>query len=82
MLNDTSINLISIGNKHILRNWSVVELRYDFEGDGSYCSKKLNENEYAVFGTPFVAYNHAKNLVRKYRKKYDDAVIVIKEISI
>jgi hypothetical protein len=80
MLNDTTVNLISIANKKTIRKWVVCGVKYDFDHEWySYHGFKLGDNEYCEFGTPFAAYKHAKNLVNKYRKTYSDAVVVIVE---
>lgn len=81
MLGDTSINFISIASRKEIRKWVVSEVEYDFDYDG-HCSHKLGENEYCEFGTPFAAYNHAKSLVNKYRKKWSDVRVVIKEVCV
>lgn len=81
MLNDTSVQLISFASRKSIRKWVVCEVRYDYEWDG-YCTHNLSTNEYCEFGTPIAAYRHAKNLVRKYRKQYCDATVIIKEVGV
>ena len=80
MLNDVDIKFITYADKHSYRKWKLTEIRYDFE-NGSYCSHQLNEQESITFGTPYDAYTHAKYVLRKYKKKYNDAIIVIKEVN-
>lgn len=81
MLSDTNVNFICFASRKSIRKWVVSEVRYDYEWDG-YCVHKLGENEYCEFGTPFAAYNHAKNISNKYKKKYSDAVVIIEEVGV
>lgn len=83
MLSDTTVSLKSIASRKTLRKWVVSGVKYDFDSDG-YCYHvfKPLDNEYCEFGTPFEAYKHAKNLVNKYRKTHNDAVVVIEEIPV
>lgn len=81
MLDDINIRFETFASRKMIRKWVVSEVRYDCEWDG-YCVHKLTDNEYCEFGTPFAAYKHAKNLSNKYKKKYSDAVVVIKEVGV
>lgn len=81
MLSDTNVKWITWVDKHTPRKWCVTEIRYDNDYDG-YCVHELGENEKCVFGTPFAAYKHAKELSNKYKKKWSDAVVIINEVSV
>ena len=80
MLGDTDIVYTSLANNKILRKWVVDSVLYDNDFDG-YFTYTLGD-EYQEFGTPYAAYNYAKNLVRKYKKKWSDARVVVKEIPV
>ena len=79
MLEDTDVYFECLASRKLVRVWIVSEVRFDYDSDG-YCKLPLGTYEYCVFGSPFDAYTHAKNLSRKYKKKYWDAVVVIKEV--
>ena len=78
---DRDIKWEHLGSNKITRKWVVTEIHYDFDYD-TYCIYKLEKTEYAQFGTPFGAYTHARNILNKYKKKWTDATIVIKEESV
>lgn len=79
MLEDINIRWIALSNNKVIRKWIVSSIQFDFESNGSYCYKKLVENEYCEFGSPFPARVHAMNLVRKYKKQYSDVMVIIRE---
>ena len=60
------------------RKWVVSKVRYN-EEDGFWDYKDLTGTTDVVFGTPFAAYNYAKNLLKHWKKKYPDAIIIITE---
>lgn len=79
--NNSDINWKCLASNKIARKWVVDEIHYD-EEHGTYSIYKLNQPESAIFGTPFGAYTHAKHILNKYKKKWSDAIIVIKEFAI
>lgn len=81
MFDDLNIVWETLANDKCLRQWVVSEVRYDFEDD-CYGVIHFGPDEQVSFGSPFPAYNHAKNLYNYYRKQYPDVRIVIEEVAV
>ena len=78
MLDDTDVKFICMASKKTVRKWVVSSIRYEFDYDGFF-EKKLEFPERSEFGSPFDAYRHAKSILRKYKKQWSDAIVVIEE---
>lgn len=78
MFDDIDIRFETWADNKTPRKWVVSKVRYN-EEDGFWDYKDLTGTTEVEFGTPFAAYNYAKNLLKRWKKKYSDAIIIIEE---